>query len=205
MAARAKAKKDSPAERVRRPGGRSARVRADVMEATLAELAEVGFGSLSLEGVAKRAGVHKTTIYRRWGSRENLVLDALLERGRETVPIPDTGSLREDLLTYGREIAHSLKGSDEVVATVRTIASVGDGSPLADASRRFWKERFELAGEMVERAITRGEVPPDTDPKTVVEVVVATIYFRLLLSRDPIADRFIEGITELAAPPARSG
>jgi AcrR family transcriptional regulator len=176
-----------------------------VLKAALAELAEVGYGSLSLEGVAKRAGVHKTTIYRRWGTRENVVLDAMLERGRETVPIPDTGSLREDLFTYGREIADSLSSSDEVVGTVRAIASVAnDDSPLADASRRFWEERFELAGEMVERAIARGEVPPETDPKLVVEAVVAAIYFRLLLSRVPIDRRDLRGIAELAAtsPPA---
>jgi AcrR family transcriptional regulator len=186
-----------------RPGGRSARVRADVLEAALAELAEVGYGSLSLEGVARRAGVHKTTIYRRWGTRETLVLDAMLERGRETVPIPDTGSLREDLLAYGREIAESLKSSDEVVGTIRAIASVGDDdSPLADASHRFWQERYELAGEMVERAISRGEVPPDTDPKTVVQAVVATIYFRLLLSREPITDHFLQSVAKLAGSSA---
>jgi AcrR family transcriptional regulator len=205
MAARAKAKKGSRAEPARRPGGRSARVRADVMKATLAELAEAGYGSLSLDGVATRAGVHKTTIYRRWGSRESLVLDALLERGRETVPIPDTGSLRADLFTYGREIAESLKDPG-VDGTVRAIASIGDDdSPLAQTSRRFWEERFRLAGAMVERAIERGEVPPETDPRVVVEAMVAAIYFRLLLSREKLDRRFLRGIAELAASQPKGG
>src|SRR5687768_13717083 len=71
---------DVQAPRRRRPGGRAARVRAAAIAATLAELAESGYTALSLERVAQRAGVHKTTLYRRWGSREELVLEAMLER-----------------------------------------------------------------------------------------------------------------------------
>ena len=80
------------ATRARRPGGRSARVRADVIAATLAELGERGYAALSLDSVARRAGVHKTTLYRRWGTREELVLEAMLERAGEHISVPDTGS-----------------------------------------------------------------------------------------------------------------
>src|SRR6266511_5046821 len=82
----------------RRPGGRSARVRSDAIAATLAELAERGYAALSLESIARRAGVHKTTLYRRWGTREELVLEAMLARAGEHISVPDTGSLRGDLL-----------------------------------------------------------------------------------------------------------
>ena len=86
----------------RRPGGRSARVRAAALEATLAELAESGYPELTLARVASRAGVNKTTLYRRWGTREALVLDAMLELAGEGVKIPDTGSLHGDLLAIAR-------------------------------------------------------------------------------------------------------
>jgi AcrR family transcriptional regulator len=184
----------------KRPGGRSARVRAAVLKGALEELAAVGYASFSLEGVARRAGVHKTTLYRRWGNRDNLLLEAMLERGREQVPIPDTGSLRTDLLELGREIVASIVDAPEVQATARAVASIADrGSPLADASRRFWRTRFQLAGEMVERAISRGEVPPDTDPELVVEALVAPIYFRLLMTGEKLEDDFLESLTELLA------
>ena len=91
--------------RSRRPGGRTARVRAAVIAATLAELAERGYSGVSLDGVAARAEVHKTTIYRRWRAKETLVLDAMLEQAGQTVAIPDTGSLRGDLLELARRSA----------------------------------------------------------------------------------------------------
>jgi AcrR family transcriptional regulator len=188
----------------RRPGGRSARVRSAVLNAALEELAAVGYGSLSLEGVARRAGVHKTTLYRRWGNRENLILDAMLERGSERVPIPDTGSLRTDLLELGKAIASSVR-APEVEGTTRAIASIADrDSPLAEASRRFWGIRLELDGQVVERAISRGEIPPGTDPALVVEAVIAPIYFRLLMTDEKLDENFLENLSGLVAAGARA-
>src|SRR5262245_64597066 len=80
-----------------RPGGRSARVRAAVLAATLELLAERGFERTELPEVARRAGVHATTVYRRWGAKVRLVGEALLERARPLTPTPDTGTLRSDL------------------------------------------------------------------------------------------------------------
>src|SRR6266496_3740796 len=98
------AEKTKPTIPRKRPGGRSARDRTAVLRAALEELIAVGYPSFSVEGVAERAGVHKTTLYRRWRNRENLLLEAMLEHGRENVPIPDTGSLRSDLLAYAKAI-----------------------------------------------------------------------------------------------------
>jgi AcrR family transcriptional regulator len=174
-------------------------VRKAVLQAALDELAEGGYASLSIEAIARRAGVNKTTLYRRWGDRENLLLDAMLERGGERVPIPDTGSLRDDLAEYAREIVASL-GSSEVQALARAVTSVGDpGAPLAEASRRFWSARLDLAGQMVERAVARGEIPPQPDPRTVIESVVAPIHFRLLMSGEPLDDAFVSRLADLVA------
>ena len=140
------------------PAGRSARVRAAAIAATLAELAEGGYSALSLESVARRAGVHKTTLYRRWGTREELVLEAMLERAGEHIPVPDTGSLREDLLELARTAAANA-ASPEVAAMARAVAAESPrDSRLAAANRRFWAERLALDGVIVERAIERGEV-----------------------------------------------
>jgi AcrR family transcriptional regulator len=183
----------------RRPGGRSARVRSAVLHAALEELAAGGYASLSIEGVARRAGVHKTTLYRRWGNRENLLLEALLQRGEEMVPIPDTGSLRTDLLEYGKEIVANIR-TPEAEAIVRAVAAIGDrDTTLAQASKRFWSARLELAAEMVERAVARGEIPPPADPALVVEAMVAPIYFRLLMSGEELDGAFVERLAGLVA------
>jgi AcrR family transcriptional regulator len=181
-----------------RPGGRSARVRRAVIEALFAELIENGLGGLTMDGLARRAGVNKTTLYRRWGSKEAIVLEAMLERGEELVPIPDKGSLRDDLLTVAREIATSL-ATPESEAIVRAGAGEGSDSRIAHAARAFWQVRFRLLGEMVERAIKRGEVPKATDPKPIVEGLLAGIYLRLLVTREPLDDEFLAGLADRLA------
>ncbi len=167
------------------------------------ELAAVGYASFSVDGVAKRAGVNKTTVYRRWRNRENLLLEAMLERGREQVPIPDTGSLRSDLIAYGKAIVAGVQ-APEIAAGVRAVASIGDpDSPITNASRSFWAARLELASQIVDRAIARNEIPPGVDPHVVVEAIVAPIYFRLLLSRDKLDRRFLERLAEFTTAAAR--
>ncbi len=177
--------------------GPSSRVRAAAIAATLAELAEGGYSALSLEKVARRAGVHKTTLYRRWGTREELVLEAMLERAGEHISVPDNGSLREDLLELARTAAANA-ASPEVAAMARAVAaeSPREGR-LAEANSRFWAERLALDGVIVERAMERGEVETGTDPRVVIEAVLGPIHLRLLLSGEPVDQSFLEGVVDL--------
>ena len=175
----------------RRPGGRSSRVRAAAIAATLAELAERGYAALSLERIARRAGVNPTSLYRRWGSRERLVLEAMLEQVADHVPVPDTGSLREDLLAFARTGAAN-SARPEVAAMARAVAAQAPhDAELAAASEAFWTERLALDGAIVERAIARGEVEPSTDPTRVIEAVIGPIHLRLLLTGRPVDDAFL--------------
>jgi AcrR family transcriptional regulator len=185
-----------------RPGGRSARVRAAVMEALLAELAEKGLGEITMEGLARRADVNKTTLYRRWGSKEDLVLDALLELGERRVPIPDTGSLHDDLLTVAREIVASVTTPDAGAVIRAVAADPSSDSRLIDAVRHFWDVRFSLLGEIIHRAIERGELPRDTEPKPLVEGLLGGIYLRLLVTREPLDDEFMVGLANFVAGPS---
>jgi AcrR family transcriptional regulator len=180
----------------RRPGGRSARVRAAAIEATLAELAQSGYAGLTLESVARRAGVHKTTLYRRWGNAEELVLDAMLDRAGEHISVPDTGSFREDLFELATTAAANA-ASPEVAAMARAVAG---SSPrdrrLRAANRRFWAERLALDAQIVERAIERGDVPPGTDAQRVIESVLGPIHLRLLLTGEPVDRAFLEAVVD---------
>lgn len=182
-----------PAPR-RRPGGRSARVRVAVLGATLEELATVGYADLSFEAIARRAGVHKTTIYRHWRSREELVRDALLARSEATVPIPDTGSLRDDLIGFAEAVVANITAPD-YEAIVRAVASEArtEGA-LGQAGREFWQERFRLARIIVLRGIERGEIPAGVDPSILLEALVGPLYLRLLITRDPLDDSFIASL-----------
>jgi AcrR family transcriptional regulator len=183
---------EAPTAPKRRPGGRSSRVRAAAIAATLAELAEGGYAALSLERIARRAGVNTTSLYRRWGSRERLVLEAMLEQVAEHVSVPDTGSLRDDLLELARTAAAN-SARPEVAAMARAVAAQAPhDAELAAANKRFWAERLTLDGAIVERAIERGEVDAATDPTEVIEAVIGPIHLRLLLTGRPVDDAFVE-------------
>jgi AcrR family transcriptional regulator len=195
--AKAKTEMEAPAEQGRRRRGPSPRVRADALAATLAELAEGGFAALSLERVARRAGVHKTTLYRRWGTREELVLEAMLERAADRISVPDTGSLREDLLELARTAAANA-ATPEVAAMARAVAAESPhDSKLAAANRRFWTERLALDAVIVERAIERGELAAETNAQRVIEAVLGPIHLRLLLTGEAVDRSFLETIVEL--------
>ena len=165
----------------RRPGGRSATVARKVRAATLELLNEVGYEELQLPAVAARAGVNKTTVYRRWPSKVLLVAQLLHDLTAEQVPIPDTGSLRTDLEGMLGQVADVLR-LPAVRAVVGSVITIADDDPELDAARRrFWDERFGRAAIVVERAIERGELPADTHPRTFLEYVFGILYFRLLI------------------------
>lgn len=180
-----------------RPGGRSARVRSAVIAATLAELADRGYSGLTLDGVAARAAVHKTTVYRRWRSKEALVLDAMLEQASQTVAVPDTGSLRGDLLDLARRSV-VIQTSPAGEAVVRAVAGEAPGNPeMAVASRRFWAERLELDQTILRRARDRGEIAPGTELRPVIETLLGALYFRLLVTGQSLDDAYIDGVVDL--------
>jgi AcrR family transcriptional regulator len=185
----------------RRPGGRSARVREAVLDATLRALAEVGAERLSVADVADRAGVHETSIYRRWRTRENLVTDALLNFSEQQLPIPDTGSLRGDLATFAAELAAYLQ-TPLGRALVRALATSTDDPAIVEARASFWQARYDLAATMIQRAIARGEIAATTDPRLVLEALIAPLHFRTLVTSEPleqglsaqIADLLLDGL-----------
>lgn len=172
-------------------------MRAAVLEATLDELVEAGYAGLSLEAVARRAGVHKTTVYRRWGTREALVLELMRERAAAEVPVPDTGSLRGDLLELARAAAR-IAASPPIEAVVRaTIGALRHDPALGELAAQFWSGRMALDGEVVLRAIERGEAPSDTDPTLVIEAVLGPVHLRLLEGGTPPNERFIAAVVDL--------
>ena len=167
-----------------------------MVEATVAELIASGYPGVTLERVARRAGVAKTTLYRRWGTKEALVLEAMLERAGTRISVPDNGSLRADLLQFA-ETAAANAASPEVSAMARAVvAGAPHDSTLADAARDFWAQRLALDAVIVERAIERREAAAGTDPRRVIESVIGPIHLRLLLTGEPVDRDFLEGVVD---------
>lgn len=182
-----------------RPGGRSARVRAAVLEAAADVLAEVGYDAFVIEDVATRAGVHKTTVYRRWPTKAELIADATRARSIDLVPTPDTGSLRGDLQALARSVARNI-GSDTGERITRTMVAAAATSPdAAGGTADFFAERIALAHVIVERAISRGELPKGTDANLVIEALIGPLYVRLLLTGEPVNAAFADRVASVVA------
>lgn len=174
----------------RRTGGRSARVREAVLRAVLDALAERGPEAVTMNEIARRADVHATSIQRRWGTRERLVLDALLAYSHDQLPVPDTGALHDDLVAFAGSLAGYL-ATPLGLTLVKTMAVAEDDAALASARAEFWQARFSVARAIVDRAVQRDELAPGADPVLVLEMVLAPMHFRVLLTREPIDDAFI--------------
>ena len=170
-------------------------MRAAVLTVTVDVLSESGFDALSIREIAKRAGVHESSIYRRWGTKADLVSDALASRMGLEVPTPDTGSLREDLLALLRAAAAFI--STPLGENVVRMALRRD-LPDSDAARdRFWTDRFTRGSVILDRAEARGELRPGIDRFLTLETLVGPLYLRLLLTREPLNETIIENVVDL--------
>src|SRR5690348_1645244 len=116
--------------------GRGPRVRAAVLTAALAELAEVGYAALTMDNVARRAGVHKTTVYRRWPDRDRLLLDALMDQVAVDVPIPDTRSIETDLQEHARSLVRWLTSPTGRAVIAAAFSDLARTPQLVDLKRR---------------------------------------------------------------------
>lgn len=184
-----------------------------VLRAALEELAEYGYRGMRIEDVAARAGVNKTSVYRRWPSKEELVRDALLsivEAGIDPA-LPDTGSLRGDLLEMARR-ASNVARSPEGRGVLRVLLAEGADPVVSSIARSLQKAREALPRSIIEHAIERGELPADVDVAMVIEVLRATVRDRLFIQAERVDEAFLTRLLDLllhgaigAPKPARAG
>jgi len=195
----------SPEQR-RKPGRpRSAQAHQAILDATLELLAEVGLQALSLEQVAAHAAVGKKTIYRRWPSKEALVLDAIRSIQME-MPIIETGHLRADLITMYRTALQNLQSRPLIRPLYLRLVSECDANPAVFHVfvSQLALPRFHQFVQMVTKAQARGEIRQDLDLQLVTDLLIGPMLFRwmvtsILLPSPAQADlaSFTEQMTDL--------
>ncbi|GAA3441130.1 TetR/AcrR family transcriptional regulator [Planomonospora venezuelensis] len=190
---------------IRRPGGRSARVRAAVLDATLAELTGEGYDGLTAESVADRSGVHKATLYRRWGGVDGLVADVLSRAAGQPWQVPDTGSLRDDLHAITQAVRAGFTDPDGGAAPRNLILAALRSPQGREALTGLFEARHGLAAGVVTRAVARGEVPEGTDAVDVVRATCAPLYYRLFVTGEPLDGPAARRAAEVALAAARAG
>ncbi|WP_280233007.1 TetR/AcrR family transcriptional regulator [Nocardia cyriacigeorgica] len=189
----------------KRPGGRSARVRDAVREATLAELVEHGYAGLTMDNVANRSGVHKTTVYRRWTDPEGLIADALDLAATEPWPLPDTGSIEEDLRAITELVRTGFADPAQGPVSTAFIAAAMQNPAAATALNAFFTARHDQSADVVRRAVARGELPAQVDAEAVIRCAVAPLYYRLFISHEPVTEDDAANAARAAIAAARAG
>ena len=176
----------------RRTGGRTARVVASVHAATLMLLEEKGYDRTEIPEIAERAQVYKTSIYRRWPTKMELILDVALTHLSTAVPVLDTGSLEGDLTALLSRITEILS-TPFAKGLLRALLVANElDENFQKARSTFWNARFGGASTIIERAIKRGELAVETNPKHFVELAAAPLFYRTLITGEEVNDDDIQ-------------
>lgn len=153
--------------------------------------------ALTMEAVAARAGVAKTTLYRRWRSKESLALAVLGEMAAEQVPVPDLGDTRAELVHAVCDTAQTMTGTIAGRTIRGLVAALGDDPELAGEFRTTLValRRREMA-RVVERGLARGQLRPGPHLSLIGELLVGPLFWRLLMTGDPLDDAFAEQLVD---------
>ena len=179
-------------------------VTAAIETAFFEELARVGYGRLSIDAVAKRAGVGKAAVYRRWRSKQDLTVALVAKFAVAAIDVPDTGTLTGDLRQYldngVAALTHPLARTiipDLLAEATRTPELA---APLTESLRG---PRRAKAAELFERAIGRGELPAGTDLDLAMDLLAGPVYWRLAVMQVDVTsaycDRLVRAIVAALA------
>jgi AcrR family transcriptional regulator len=191
------------ARRLGRPAGGSEPIIGAILDATLEALGSQGYAGLRVEDVAARAGVNKSSIYRRWPAKSDLVSAALGALQQQIPPEPDTGSLRRDAISMLRA-SRARMASPAGAAIVRAVLAVDDPG-VAQLARSIWDRAYTTPSPVFERAMERGELPRGTDTAFLLELLVAPVLHRIFVLHKSADDAFLTRVVDsvLAGAPLK--
>lgn len=177
----------------------------EILDAALAVLAESGYDAMTMDMVATRAKAGKATLYRRWPSKADLVIEAVacMKQAQSSIDqLPDTGTLRGDLVALIRP--HSLEEAERKMQVMGGLVSMLSRDPqLADAvNEAITEPRARLNRMLIERAIARGEVRVEADVDTIAHIGPSMTAYRTLVQRKPVDRDFLVGLIDGIVLPA---
>lgn len=177
---------------------RSEKTKSDILKAAYNLLIETGFNTVTVEKIAERAKVSKATIYKWWPNKAAVVMDGFLNATNVELPIPDTGSIRKDMLIQVDSFVNFLTARKGNVIT--EIIAEGQYDPkLADIYRQaYFIPRRNIAKQILERGILRGEIKKDLDLEASVDLIWGPIFYRLLITGAEIDEVFIRNLIDYA-------
>ncbi|WP_214413948.1 TetR/AcrR family transcriptional regulator [Sphaerisporangium fuscum] len=176
-----------------------------IRRAALALTAEAGYAGLSMEGIAARAGVAKQTIYRRYRSKGEAVLDALSATAAVDLPAPDIGSLRGDIEALLRDSFRALRGVSGVVNRALMTEALQDEKFAELFRRRHIDVRRDVVRHIVARARGRGEVAAGVDEEFLIDLAFGPMWYRLLVGHGPLDDAYAAEVAAALALVASGG
>ena len=172
-----------------------------IRAAILRLLADVGYGALTMDAVAAEAGVGKATIYRRWRTKQDLVVDTIADLNREEAAAPDTGSLEEDLRILLHRLAAVINGPVGA-ATLSLLSTVPHQPALAEAFRSgplgVWRSAFDTVWQQAEQ---RGDLQPGVSGSLAAEATSALLVQRWLLTGEPVTEAYADEILDRVVMP----
>ncbi|WP_030771622.1 TetR/AcrR family transcriptional regulator [Streptomyces sp. NRRL F-2664] len=186
----------SAASARRAPAG-AAVLREDVTEAireaVLAELAAVGFSRMSIEGIARRAGVGKTAVYRRWKSKLHLVLDLVGAFAVDGLPVPATGTLYGDVRALLEVMSHVLRHPVASAVIPDLLVEASRNPEIADAVRGALLDgQHRMAQGIVSDAVARGELPAHLSADHALDLLIGPLYWRQVVVRDAVTSAHLD-------------
>ncbi|WP_330239014.1 TetR/AcrR family transcriptional regulator [Streptomyces sp. NBC_00525] len=198
-----------PGSRRRAPAG-AAVLREDVTDAirsaVFAELAAVGFARMSIEGIARRAGVGKTAVYRRWKSKLHLVLDLVSAVAAQGLPAPATGSLHGDVRAVLELAAYALRHPLASQVIPDLLVEAARNPEISDAIKAALLDPREgIAAVVVRDAVDRGELPPGSDPDRALDLIVGPLYWRLAVVRGELPPGYLDDLAASAVTALTQG
>ena len=167
-----------------------------ILAAAVEELEERGYGGLTMDGVAQRAGASKASLYRRWDTRSALVMDAVYRLAPHPGDIPDTGALRDDLLAVLRHSAATLQGPAGAALRGMLAEALPEPGRIGELRARSQGRNRELMAEVLRRAVDRGEIAPGAVTDLRLEVGVALLRNHYLFRDDPLDDAVIVQVVD---------
>jgi AcrR family transcriptional regulator len=187
------------------PSTRAARTEAAILAATRELLSKCGVRELTVEGVAARSGVAKTTIYRRWRSKDELALAVLIDMVQTVVAIPELADTRAELIALVRGavkiLGQTLMGS----VMQGLVPELATNSALASAFRnQVVALRLGEVERILQRGVDRGELRPDVDAGLTHDLLFGPVYYRLFLSGEPLDKTLAVRIVDAVLPALRA-